>query len=953
MRHLDRQITGARATRLYSKAVSVLFAAALIVSGFGVSAAFATDDPGGAGPTPTTGAKEDSRTHDASGPEPIFVFQLPSATAARSARAALSVGTVTGSRYLALKKSDYEKQKDNPLLAGLVPERAVIMQPTAFGTDDPQGAAQWSLGSTAGTSGIRWKEARDLGLTLLKTPRVAVLDTGWTAHPDLPTPVAEYDFVSDLDVANDGNARDSDARDPGNRCSYTSSDSDWHGTATAGQIAAKNNNGIGLIGVLPSVNLVIGRVLGVCGGVDFDIADGIRWAAGGSVAGVPAITKVDVINMSLGGYGTCNSYVQEAITFARSQGVVVVAAAGNDTDDATRHSPVGCLGVLGVGATNKTPSLTSYSNYGGNVALLAPGGDDTRANTIPLLSNSGTTGPLEAAYDLDYGVGTSFAAPYVAAAAAYLRAVAPSLTPSQIAYLLESTATPVNSGECATPRTCGAGMLNLEAALSAASSAPTLEADLAITPVTAISSVTRNGSAAAQVYRFGTGVYQFSGTKVTFYSSTGAACSLTEYCWTQMNWSAPLPQAPIVNLSVSITGGVPCGYYWQTHSWLAYDDNGDGYVFDNMFSAAYNLEIPSYCNFSTLWVTPYGDVAGLDTNGKAWVVAETIERSGGESAMFVTSVKFDFSTTNYKPVWGAPPAVRSGGSAVGSQFSAIPGAWGPGTTLTYQWRRCTPGAAASTCSNISGAKSTTYTAVSADLGKTIRLEVTGASSGGSSKWVTPATATISSPPVNTVAPKVTGTTKVGSLLTGSTGTWTGNPTPTYSYVWARCSASATAASTLPGTCALISGAINPTYSSTADDYNSYLRVGVTGTNGAGSATMYSATTAVIAGGMPANTSVPTIAGTAKLNVQLTASPGTWSGYPVPSETYAYAWFSCTRTGAASATTPSGCTAISTATTRYFTVTSAQVGKFLRVRVTATSSAGSTAYFSATTAKAVL
>ena len=641
--HLDRQIKGARATRLYSKAVSVLFAAALSVSGFGVSTAFATDDPGGASPTPTTGAKQDSRTHDASGPEPIFVFQLPSATAARSARAALSVGTVTGSRYLALKKSDYEKQKDNPLLAGLIPERAVIMQPAAFGTDDPQGAAQWSLGSTAGTSGIRWKEARDLGLTLLKTPRVAVLDTGWTAHPDLPTPVAEYDFVSDLDAANDGNARDSDARDPGDACASKGSDSGWHGTGTAGEIAAKNNNGIGLIGVLPSVNLVIGRVLGVCGGIDFDIADGIRWAAGGSVSGVPTITKVDVINMSLAGYGTCNSYVQEAITFARRQGVVVVAAAGNETDDATQYSPVSCLGVIGVGATNKSPSLTWYSNYGGNIALLAPGGDDFGVNTIPLLTNSGTSGPSEPAYDLDNAIGTSMAAPYVAAAAAYLRAVAPSLTPSQIAYLLESTATPVNSGECATPRTCGAGMLNLEAALSAASSAPTLEADLAITPVTANTSVTRNGSAWAQKEWLGRGVTVNASAQVTAYSSVGSDCP-SELCWTDINWSAPMPQASNVNLNITVTGGAPCGYNWDSYSWIANDQDNDGYIFE-IGETAFTLPQPSSCASSTQWFMPYGDVKFQDVSGSIWIVAETYETDSGESAMFVTSVKFDFSAT--------------------------------------------------------------------------------------------------------------------------------------------------------------------------------------------------------------------------------------------------------------------------------------------------------------------
>ncbi len=103
---------------------------------------------------------------------------------------------------------------------------------------------------------------------------------------------------------------------------------------------------------------------------------------------------------------------------------------------------------------------------------------------------------------------------------------------------------------------------------------------------------------------------------------------------------------------------------------------------------------------------------------------------------------------------------------------------------------------------------------------------------------------------------------------------------------------------------------------------------------------------------PTNTLAPSISGTAKVNTQLTTSPGTWGGYPAPSETYSYAWFSCTRSGSASATRPSGCSAISGATTSTFTPPSNQFNKYLRVRVTATNSAGTRFYFSAATAKVV-
>ena len=104
--------------------------------------------------------------------------------------------------------------------------------------------------------------------------------------------------------------------------------------------------------------------------------------------------------------------------------------------------------------------------------------------------------------------------------------------------------------------------------------------------------------------------------------------------------------------------------------------------------------------------------------------------------------------------------------------------------------------------------------------------------------------------------------------------------------------------------------------------------------------------------LPANTLAPSISGTAKVATQLTGSPGTWGGYPAPSTPYAYAWFSCTGSGSASATKPSNCTAISGATASTFTPTSTQVGKYLRLKVTASNTSGSTFYFSAATAKVI-
>jgi serine protease len=78
------------------------------------------------------------------------------------------------------------------------------------------------------------------------------------------------------------------------------------------------------------------RVLGKCGGYTSDIADGIIWASGGTVTGVPAnANPAKVINMSLGGSGACDTTTQNAINGARSRGTVVIVAAGNENANAS------------------------------------------------------------------------------------------------------------------------------------------------------------------------------------------------------------------------------------------------------------------------------------------------------------------------------------------------------------------------------------------------------------------------------------------------------------------------------------------------------------------------------------------------------------------------------------------------------------------------------------------
>ncbi|MFN7723764.1 MAG: S8 family peptidase [Rubrivivax sp.] len=302
---------------------------------------------------------------------------------------------------------------------------------------------------------------------------VAVLDTGYRPHVDLNANiVAGYDMIIDTATANDGNGRDNSALDPGDwttagQCGTGSpaSNSSWHGTHVAGTIAAVTNNASGVAGVSFGAKVQPIRVLGRCGGYTSDIADGITWASGGTVGGLPAnTTPARVINMSLGGGGACDTTTQTAINGARGRGTVVVVAAGNSNANAANFSPASCSGVITVAAVNRSGGRAYYSNFGANVDVAAPGGDVRSAATNGVLStlNSGTTTPGADSYA--WYQGTSMAAPHVAAVAALMKARNAALTPDQIESLLKSSARAFP----ATCSQCGSGIVNAAAAVAAA-----------------------------------------------------------------------------------------------------------------------------------------------------------------------------------------------------------------------------------------------------------------------------------------------------------------------------------------------------------------------------------------------------------------------------------------------------------------------------------------------------
>lgn len=358
---------------------------------------------------------------------------------------------------------------------------------------------------------------------------VAVLDTGVRLdHPDLAGQfLPGYDMIgltssgsTALAIANDGNGADNDPSDPGDwieasdvrtggplagSCSTADiASSSWHGTRVSGLIAAVTNNGLGMAGLAHGAKILPVRVLGKCGGWQSDIEAGMRWAAGLSVPGLPANPNVaKVINLSLGSDGSCSSSYQTAVNAVVAAGSVVVAAAGNGNEQGgiAVSTPANCSNVIGVGALRHAGTKVGFSNVGAAVSISAPGGNCINTTGGPCVyamlstTNSGTQGPRAADDAYNYvGVGTSFATPLVSATAALMLSVDPTLTPAQIRSALRSTARafpttggtenilqctePPSNGavqtECyCTTSTCGAGMLDANAAVLAVKPAGT------------------------------------------------------------------------------------------------------------------------------------------------------------------------------------------------------------------------------------------------------------------------------------------------------------------------------------------------------------------------------------------------------------------------------------------------------------------------------------------------
>ena len=190
-----------------------------------------------------------------------------------------------------------------------------------------------------------------------------------------------------------------------------------HGTHVAGTIAGTT------FGIAKSATLIPVRVMNCLGtGSYTDIIDGLNWIIADHVATKPAI-----VNMSIG--GGVSKALDDAVQGVINDGIVVAVAAGNSSTDACNSSPSRAPNAITVGATGNTDAKASYSNTGTCLDIFAPGSNITSdyigSNTATALMS-----------------GTSMATPHVAGVAAVLFGRYPASTPTQIAAMLRTSATP-------------------------------------------------------------------------------------------------------------------------------------------------------------------------------------------------------------------------------------------------------------------------------------------------------------------------------------------------------------------------------------------------------------------------------------------------------------------------------------------------------------------------------
>ena len=328
-----------------------------------------------------------------------------------------------------------------------------------------------------------------------------------------------------------------------------------------------------------------------------------------------------------------------------------------------------------------------------------------------------------------------------------------------------------------------------------------------------------------------------------------------------------------------------------------------------------------------------------------YYIRATVRTSNLAGAMTATSASSPL--VGFAPVNTSAPEV-TGSPVVGVATVATVGTWdgNPTPDLSYQWQKCPSAVDLARCAAISGANSVSYTPLTADAGAFLRIKVTASNMSGTVVAYSAVSSSypVASRPAISTAPTLTGGITQGTTLTATKGTWTGVPVPVLSVQWYRCTeALGAAASAVPGDCTAIEGQTALTYTSREADLGAGIRVVISATNGSGTVYAATAATARIAS-LPRVSVAPGVIGEPAVGELLAARRATWTA--IPAADSAYQWLRCTAREDAAMST--ACTAIPLATGETYVPTLSDAGRWIRVRETATNTAGSSASVSPST-----
>lgn len=232
---------------------------------------------------------------------------------------------------------------------------------------------------------------------------------------------------------------------------------DTHGMGVTAVAAGKANNAFGSAGVTNNVNIHALRSM-TCGtGFLSDSANALLWLAGkpfkDSHLVAPYTGKAGVVNMSLGSKSdTCPVFMQTAIDAVREKGFTVVVSAGNEGQNTAVKSPANCQGVIVVGSVDTQGAVSSFSNTGAEVDVMAQG----EWMPQPCEDNDASDNPTWC-----YGSGTSFSTPVVSGVLATVKQQTGAVD-AVLKAALQLTSSPVTDARCADGK-CGAGLLNAAA----------------------------------------------------------------------------------------------------------------------------------------------------------------------------------------------------------------------------------------------------------------------------------------------------------------------------------------------------------------------------------------------------------------------------------------------------------------------------------------------------------